>query len=40
MANPDLVERLKNEYPLDAPNPNTFYVNQGEVGYADYPEMN
>ncbi|GEB29870.1 hypothetical protein ECA02_29650 [Enterococcus casseliflavus] len=40
LANPDLVERLKNEYPLNAPNPNTFYVNQGEVGYTDYPEMN
>ncbi|WP_429974858.1 hypothetical protein [Enterococcus sp. DIV0840c] len=40
MANPDLVERLKNEYPLNSPNPNTFYVNQGEAGYADYLEMN
>ncbi|MTD42006.1 alkene reductase [Erwinia sp. CPCC 100877] len=40
LANPDLVERLKNKFPLNTPNPDTFYVNQGEVGYTDYPKMN
>lgn len=40
LANPDLVERLKNGYALNTPNPDTFYVNQGEIGYTDYPEIN
>jgi len=37
ISNPDLVERLKNGWPLAAPNPNTFYGG-GEEGYTDYPE--
>jgi 2,4-dienoyl-CoA reductase-like NADH-dependent reductase (Old Yellow Enzyme family) len=36
LANPDLVSRLKHSYPLNEPNPNTFYGG-GELGYTDYP---
>lgn len=36
IANPDLVERLKNGQPLAEPNPDTFYTG-GEKGYTDYP---
>lgn len=36
IANPDLVERLKNGYPLNRYDRNTFYVDTKE-GYIDYP---
>lgn len=36
ISNPDLAERLKNGWPLAAPNPATFYGG-GEEGYTDYP---
>jgi N-ethylmaleimide reductase len=36
IANPDLVQRLKLNAPLNEPNPQTFYT-PGEVGYIDYP---
>lgn len=36
LANPDLVERLKNESPLNQPDMSTFYT-PGEKGYTDYP---
>jgi len=36
VANPDLVERLRNNWPLNAWNSETFYI-QGPVGYIDYP---
>lgn len=36
LANPDLVERLKQNAPLNAPDQNTFYT-PGAKGYTDYP---
>lgn len=39
LANPDLIDRLKMGIALNQPNPETFYVNQGEVGYTDYPTI-
>ncbi|MBB1162207.1 alkene reductase [Aquariibacter albus] len=38
IANPDLVERLKRDAPLNAPNPATFYA-EGREGYTDYPAL-
>lgn len=38
IANPDLVERLKNGQPMAQPDPNTFYT-PGEKGYTDYPAL-
>ena len=38
IANPDLVERLKTNAPLNTPNPKTFYT-PGPVGYTDYPTL-
>ncbi|MDT3402355.1 alkene reductase [Mucilaginibacter terrae] len=36
IANPDLVERIRNHWPLSAPDTNTFYSG-GANGFADYP---
>lgn len=36
IANPDLVERMKEGWPLAVPDPATFYTS-GQVGYSDYP---
>lgn len=36
LANPDLVERLRYDWPLSPPDPETFYVG-GARGYTDYP---
>jgi N-ethylmaleimide reductase len=36
LANPDLVERFRNGWPLNRPDPATYYT-QGEEGYTDYP---
>lgn len=36
ISNPDLVERLENEWPLAEPDHDTFYT-PGEKGYTDYP---
>ncbi|AOW01463.1 hypothetical protein LXG23DRAFT_50327 [Yarrowia lipolytica] len=36
LANPDLVEKFKNDYPLNKYDRNTFYV-PGAKGYIDYP---
>lgn len=36
LANPDLVARLRQDAPLNAPDPQTFYT-PGEKGYTDYP---
>ncbi|KAI9362161.1 hypothetical protein BD770DRAFT_382086, partial [Pilaira anomala] len=36
IANPDLVERLRNGWPLNKYNRDTFYTNEAE-GYLDYP---
>jgi N-ethylmaleimide reductase len=38
IANPDLVERLRADAPLNAPNPKLFY-GEGAEGYTDYPAM-
>lgn len=38
IANPDLVQRLKHDAPLNAPNPKTFYT-PGPAGYIDYPAL-
>jgi len=38
IANPDLVERLRDGAPLNAPRPEHFYT-QGEEGYLDYPTL-
>ncbi|WP_299998203.1 alkene reductase [uncultured Cedecea sp.] len=36
ISNPDLVERLKNDWPMTIPDPSTFYGGD-HVGYTDYP---
>lgn len=36
MASPDLVERIRHGWPLNTPDPATFYT-QGPQGYIDYP---
>ena len=38
IANPDLVARLRNDAPLNAPDPATFYGG-GATGYTDYPAL-
>lgn len=38
IANPDLVQRLQRNAPLNVPNPQTFYTH-GEEGYTDYPAL-
>lgn len=39
IANPDLVNRLHQNVPLNTPNPDTFYTPTA-VGYTDYPMLN
>ena len=36
IANPDLVKRLENNYPLNTPDQKSFYGGT-EKGYIDYP---
>ena len=38
IANPDLVERLRTDAPLNDWDPKTFYT-QGAEGYTDYPAL-
>jgi N-ethylmaleimide reductase len=38
LANPDLVERLRRDAPLNKPDPATFY-GIGPNGYTDYPVL-
>jgi N-ethylmaleimide reductase len=38
IANPDLVERLREGAPLATPDPNTFYAGEAK-GYTDYPAL-
>ncbi len=38
LANPDLVERYKNDTPLNEPDQSTFYTS-GAKGYTDYPTL-
>lgn len=40
ISNPDLVERMQNDWPLAEPDRNTFYGVIGSKGYTDYPEFN
>lgn len=40
LANPDLVDRIQQNKELNVPNPDTFYMDQGEIGYTDYPFVN
>jgi N-ethylmaleimide reductase len=37
IANPDLVERMKNDWPIVPADRSTFYGNSGARGYTDYP---
>lgn len=39
IANPDLVARLRQDAPLNTPNPDTYYGGDAE-GYTDYPTLN
>ena len=39
IANPDLVERLQNGWPLATPDPLTVYGGVGAEGYSDYPRF-
>ena len=39
ISNPDLVERLRDNAPLNEPDTTTFYC-CGEHGYTDYPALN
>jgi 2,4-dienoyl-CoA reductase-like NADH-dependent reductase (Old Yellow Enzyme family) len=39
IANPDLVERFKQQAELNTPNPATYYA-EGAEGYTDYPFLN
>ncbi len=39
IANPDLVARMRQNAPLNTPNPDTFYTPAAE-GYIDYPTLN
>ena len=38
IANPDLVRRLREDAPLNPPDPSTFYGG-GDRGYTDYPTL-
>ncbi len=38
IANPDLVERLRQDAPLNAPTPDKVYT-PGAKGYTDYPTL-
>jgi len=38
IANPDLVERFRNDAPLNEPDPSTFY-GEGPAGYTDYASL-
>ena len=39
MANPDLVERLRDDAPLTPPQPMPTWYGPGEAGYTDYPTL-
>jgi N-ethylmaleimide reductase len=38
IGNPDLVERLKHDWPLTVADPSTYYTRNGPSGYTDFPE--
>jgi N-ethylmaleimide reductase len=37
IANPDLVKRLQNDWPLAEADRSTYYTRRGEMGYTDFP---
>lgn len=37
IGNPDLVERLRNDWPLTVADRSTYYTRRGEVGFTDFP---
>ncbi|MOA50102.1 N-ethylmaleimide reductase [compost metagenome] len=37
IANPDLVDRMSNNWPLAEAHHDTFYTRDGEKGYTDFP---
>jgi N-ethylmaleimide reductase len=37
IANPDLAERLQNDWPLAEADRSTYYTRRGEIGYTDFP---
>jgi N-ethylmaleimide reductase len=39
VANPDLVARLRNDWPVVEADPSVFYTRNGEKGYTDFPEF-
>jgi N-ethylmaleimide reductase len=39
IANPDLVERLRHDWPLAVADPTTYYTRNGAIGYTDFPAM-
>ncbi|WP_158900246.1 alkene reductase [Burkholderia sp. L27(2015)] len=39
IANPDLVERFKSDWPLTDSDPSDFYTRNGEKGYVDFPNF-
>jgi N-ethylmaleimide reductase len=40
VANPDLVARLRNDWPIVEADPSAFYTRNGEKGYTDFPNYN
>lgn len=39
IGNPDLVARMKNNWPLVIADRSTYYTRNGEIGYTDFPEF-
>lgn len=39
VANPDLVARFRNDWPVVEADPSVFYTRNGEKGYTDFPEF-
>ena len=37
LSNPDLVNRFRNDWPLNAPPPKTQWYSAGAEGYTDFP---
>jgi N-ethylmaleimide reductase len=40
VANPDLVARFRNGWPMAEADPSAFYTRNGEKGYTDFPDFN
>jgi N-ethylmaleimide reductase len=39
VANPDLVARLRNDWPIAEADPSAFYTRNGPKGYTDFPRF-